>query len=167
MAIGHQVTTPINQDYYLSIGTLFTTPLPLISYLQASPNNYQIAHLNTPIAGAIPAINIKYNNIGIKKYNPAVALDVWGSINMSGALVLTSDSTLKTNIQTFTINATNKLKQFRPVTYEWIHKSDTGMYGTRYGFTAQQIQTVMPDLVKTGVDGIKTLNYTFSLYKLV
>ena len=32
------------------------------------------------------------------------------------------------------------------------------MYGTQYGFTAQQIESVMPDLVSSGKDGIKHLN---------
>jgi hypothetical protein len=71
----------------------------------------------------------------------------------------TSDSTLKTNIQPITTAALQKVMAFRAVSYEWITKKDTAMYGTQYGFTSQQIATVVPDLVKTDSLGLKSLNY--------
>jgi hypothetical protein len=155
-----------NRGYRISIGNSFdpVAQNALIAFLGPNPaasGTDNIAHLDPTIDAyqIIPAININTNNyIGVKKYEPQVALDVWGSIFASGSIT-SSDSTLKTNIHRIHINATQKLKQFRPVTYEWITKTDTAMYGTKYGFTAQQIESVMPDLVITETNGIKHLDY--------
>jgi hypothetical protein len=151
----------------ISIGSTGAPVGPLFSYFGASGgggiNVVRNAHTVPGIMNTnmIPAINVSNNQVAIKKYiADNVALDVNGSILMNGVLVLTSDSTLKTNIQPIPVSAADKIKQFRPVTFEWINKLDTAMYGTHYGFTAQQIESILPNLVKTGSDGIKTLNYT-------
>ena len=86
-------------------------------------------------------------------------LNVGGSIYSNGVL-LGSDSTLKTNIQSISSSwATQKIKNIRPVSYEWINPVDTLMYGTKYGFTAQQVETQIPNLVHTDSLGKKTLDY--------
>jgi hypothetical protein len=64
----------------------------------------------------------------------------------SGTLTSTnpSDSRLKTDIIDLSYGLSSILA-LRPVSYKW--KSDTVNQGTQYGFIAQEVQTVMPDLV--------------------
>jgi hypothetical protein len=66
-----------------------------------------------------------------------------------------SDARLKTDITDLGYGLSSILA-LRPVSYKW--KSDTVNQGTQYGFIAQEVQTVMPDLVKefeTTEDGEK------------
>lgn len=106
--------------------------------------------------GRDSSVNIR---VGILTTSPATALHVNGTITHAGLNQL-SDSTMKQIIQS--LNPTwsvNKLKQLRPVSYEWIYKSDTAMYGTKYGFIAQQVETVIPELIKTDSSGSKSMDY--------
>jgi hypothetical protein len=65
----------------------------------------------------------------------------------SGVLTSTnpSDSRLKIDITDLSYGLSSILA-LRPVSYKW--KLDTVNQGTQYGFIAQEVQTVMPDLVK-------------------
>jgi len=65
----------------------------------------------------------------------------------SGTLTSTnpSDSRLKTDIADLSYGLSSILA-LRPVSYKW--KSDTINQGTQYGFIAQEVQAVMPELVK-------------------
>ena len=70
---------------------------------------------------------------------------------MNGALVLTSDSTLKQNIQPLP-NALATIAQLQPKTFQFRTSEHPAMNlptGTHIGFLAQQVQTVLPDLVST------------------
>jgi hypothetical protein len=65
----------------------------------------------------------------------------------SGNLTSTnpSDARLKTDISDIDYGLSSIIA-LRPVSYKW--KSDKVNQGTQYGFIAQEVQTVMPDLVK-------------------
>jgi hypothetical protein len=65
----------------------------------------------------------------------------------AGALTSTnpSDARLKTDITDIGYGLSSILA-LRPVSYKW--KSDTVNQGTQFGFIAQEVQQVMPDLVK-------------------
>lgn len=56
-----------------------------------------------------------------------------------------SDQRLKTNIAPITYGL-NEILQLNPVTFNW--KEDRTKQGKQYGFIAQQVQQIMPDLVK-------------------
>jgi hypothetical protein len=64
-----------------------------------------------------------------------------------------SDINKKTNIETInsSIDIINKL---RGVSFDW---KDNGNHS--YGLIAQEVEQVIPDIVSTGPDGTKTLNY--------
>jgi len=97
-------------------------------------------------------------NVGIGTTSPAQALDVVGSIKSSvlgtgliysNAGVITStnpsDSRLKNDITDLQYGL-NEILQLRPVSYNW--KNDVINQGKQFGFIAQEVQEVMPELVK-------------------
>ncbi|WP_343635776.1 tail fiber domain-containing protein [Fluviicola sp.] len=146
-------------EYVVSIGNSYTGSAANIqSYVNGGGDLYT-AHTSLATANQdIPAINIDNSNkVAIKKYYAAASLDVWGTILQNGTSV-TSDSTLKHNIQDLTLNADSLLNLLRPRTFEWNTVQDTFMLGTQYGFIAQEFETVLPDLVKSGEDGIKHIS---------
>jgi hypothetical protein len=75
-----------------------------------------------------------------------------------------SDARLKTNVQTLS-NSLDKLLQLQPVEFDW--KEITPQYewfvekGITHsiGFIAQQVQTVIPELVLSRGDGYYTIDY--------
>jgi len=55
-----------------------------------------------------------------------------------------SDKRLKENINNLKFGL-NEILQLRPVSYNWIN--DTANQGTQYGFIAQEVQEIMPELI--------------------
>jgi hypothetical protein len=64
-----------------------------------------------------------------------------------------SDETKKTNIKTIT-DSINKVKSLRGVTFNW--KED---YRPSLGLIAQEVESVLPELIAVGPEGEKTLSY--------
>ncbi|MFM2306659.1 MAG: hypothetical protein RLZZ367_1328 [Bacteroidota bacterium] len=92
------------------------------------------------------------------------AVQTWdmcvASIKYSG-LTSRSDYRLKRDITEVKqeMNALDVVKQLRPVTYYW--KDERLPKNRRYGFIAQEVEKLVPDLVDTGIDSMQTksLNY--------
>ena len=72
-----------------------------------------------------------------------------------------SDASLKTNIQTVN-NATSIVKRMRGVSFQWQLSAigDTTMNGIHYGFIAQEMDSILPNVVRTNMDGLKSIAYT-------
>ena len=135
--------------------------------------------------------NISTGNIGIGTSSPYGRLTVWGldtasstltfnvvnnasttifavfdggNAQLSGTLTQSSDARLKTNIQSLDASTSlAAINSLTPVAYDWL---DPNKGGTRqYGFIAQQVQHVFPNLVSTTSataltpDGTLGLNY--------
>ena len=85
--------------------------------------------------------NIVNNN------NAGVYMDS-GSNSFTG----TSDERLKKNIEEIGDESNEKVKQLRPVTYQWKHQTHNK---SQAGFIAQEVEKVLPELVKENdsVDG--------------
>ena len=78
-----------------------------------------------------------------------------------------SDRNLKENIQSM-IGATSIVDQLNPVSFEW--KSDKNGTGTKYGFIAQEVQQVIPEIVSTdstGTIGLDTVSMIPFLVKAI
>ena len=85
-----------------------------------------------------------------------------GTITVNGTLNNTSDERLKENIQPIK-NALSDVAQLEGVSFDW---KDTGIRG--HGFIAQQIETVIPEVVDTDEEtGIKSVNYVGVIGHLV
>ena len=78
-----------------------------------------------------------------------------------------SDRNLKENIQSM-IGGTSIVDQLNPVSFEW--KSDKNGTGTKYGFIAQEVQQVIPEIVSTdstGTIGLDTVSMIPFLVKAI
>ncbi|MBU2416364.1 tail fiber domain-containing protein [Patescibacteria group bacterium] len=114
--------------------------------------------------------------VGIGNTAPAFALHVTGSdsattsvaafTNINGTCVInptnaalecSSDINLKKNINNIP-NALDTVSQLRGVTYNWNRESENDSY--HYGFIAQEVEQILPELVSIGFDGFKAVNYT-------
>ncbi len=82
-----------------------------------------------------------------------------GHVNpSSGAWAYSSDERLKKNIQTLP-NALEYIMKLRPVRYDWKTDVDSEN-GTQIGFIAQELEKYLPELVDTGLDGMKSITYS-------
>jgi hypothetical protein len=91
---------------------------------------------------------------GLTSQDP-IATDANGKI-VAG----TSDIRLKQNINNLT-NALDVVKNLRGVSFEYTEESNMGS-GIRFGFIAQEVQDIVPDMVRLRAkgDGMLNLNYT-------
>jgi len=111
------------------------------------------------------------NNFGIGTTTPGQLLTVAGTIQstdlLGGATTLStdangniirtpSDQKLKTNVETLT-SSLDKVKQLRGVSYKWIDEARFGS-SPEIGLIAQEVQTVVPEVVKDGGDYL-SVNY--------
>jgi hypothetical protein len=80
-------------------------------------------------------------------------LSVSGTITATGDITAFSDHRLKDNVETIT-EALYKVKQLRGVSY-----SSRLDYDTHIGVIAQEVERVVPEVVKTHPDGLKSVAY--------
>ncbi len=131
------------------------------SHSADQPSKMYFRQLNDAgTGGTVPLMmlsngNVLMNgNVGIGTTNPQYKLDVAGTIR--GSNVSPSDQRLKQNIQPLE-NALAKVEQLRGVSFEWKDKAQDA--GTQIGMIAQEVETVLPELVSTDGDGYKSLAY--------
>jgi hypothetical protein len=65
----------------------------------------------------------------------------------------TSDATLKTNVETLS-GSLDAVKSLRGVSFDWLENG-----GSEIGVIAQEVEAVLPDVVSTNDDGIKSVKY--------
>jgi len=78
-----------------------------------------------------------------------------GAIVSSSNITAYSDITLKKNIEVIP-NALDKVMQLRGVTFDRIDQEEDTRYA---GVIAQEVEKVLPEVVQTGEDGIKSVAY--------
>lgn len=92
--------------------------------------------------------------LGIGNTNPSYTLDVTGTIRATGSITENSDESLKENINTIE-NACGKISQIRGVEYNKI-----GEEAKKIGVIAQEVESVVPEVVTEDADGTKSVSYT-------
>ncbi|MGH1363215.1 MAG: tail fiber domain-containing protein [Calditrichia bacterium] len=106
------------------------------------------------------SIDMPLGRVGIGTDSPVQTLDVRGTIGSSGQ-VYHSDRRWKKNIVTFP-NALDAVMKLRGVIYEWRRNEFADRNfpdGTKVGVVAQEVEAVIPELVTTGEDGYKSVEY--------
>ena len=95
-------------------------------------------------------VNNKRNSLGTWLYNDGVAKKSSGA----GDWASTSDERLKKNINDLSVDALAVLNSLRPIEFKWkeeeLHKTPKDSDGNTYGFLADEIKSVMPQLVTEG-----------------
>jgi hypothetical protein len=107
-----------------------------------STNASRFLTFTSATSGSISAANVSSTKL---TFNPSTGLLTVVDINS------TSDLNLKENIKTIE-NSLNTLSQLRGVSFDW---KETGR--SSYGVIAQELEEILPDLVKNGE--VKSVNY--------
>lgn len=98
---------------------------------------------------------IKNGKVGINKVpGGSYELDVEGNI-LAREVHTNSDIRLKKNIHPIE-NALDTVMQLQGVTYEWNKGADTSR---KMGFIAQEVETIIPEVVTTDAQGYKAIQY--------
>lgn len=137
LTVGNTVTAPtVNTDVIIfDDGTRLTTNSP-----------------NVFIANTITAnLNITTSNITVT--NNATVGNITATLISATDFNTTSDVDLKINMQQIT-NSLDVIEQLTGFVFNW--KSDGK---TSYGVSAQQVEQILPDLVRVRDDGFKGVNY--------
>ena len=95
--------------------------------------------------------DVRFGSIGV-----GIAAPGSNNVVVQGNVTAYSDIRLKNNIETIT-DALNKITQVRGVTYTRTDMEDTLTRHT--GVIAQELESVLPEAVMTGSDGIKSVAY--------
>ena len=153
-----------------SAATGITNIPAIIGYLQTSTSGYTYGDIyfatRSVTTDTAPTERMRITsggNVGINTSSPSYTLDVNGTARFGSAIVASlgtglvyssggtltstnpSDQRLKNNIQSISYGLDEILK-LNPVTFNWIE--DKINQGKQYGFIAQEVQKIMPDLVK-------------------
>ncbi len=80
-----------------------------------------------------------------------------GNATLAGVLTQNSDATLKKNIEPIK-NASDLLQQLHGYRYQW--KDENADAEKQLGLLAQEVQKVLPELVKEGENGKLGVNYS-------
>jgi hypothetical protein len=102
------------------------------------------------VSGLQGALDGKFNTSG---GSLSGNLSVTGTITATGDITAFSDHRLKDNVETIT-EALYKVKQMRGVSY-----SSRLDYDLHIGVIAQEVERVVPEVVKTHPDGLKSVAY--------
>jgi len=98
-------------------------------------------------------VRIANGKVGIGTTNPTYKLDVAGTIRATGDVLAFSDRRVKENIKTIE-NASDKLLKLRGVEYNKIGETKKSI-----GVIAQEIEEVLPEVVSTDTNGMKSVAY--------
>jgi len=100
-------------------------------------------------------VDISTTRVGIGKTDPAYTLDVVGDVKASGDVLMFSDERMKTNIEPIP-NALEKVLQLSGVTFNKLDHHDDRRHT---GVIAQEVEKVLPEVVYTDKDGMKSVAY--------
>lgn len=123
----------------------------------ANPGEF---HIFDNTAGAQRMVIDDLGNVGFGRANPSVKLDVNGAVNCTGG-TCSSDIRWKKEVKQID-NALTNIKKLRGVTYFWRTNEFSDKDFTedkQIGVIAQEVEKVYPELVKTDIDGFKSMDY--------
>ncbi|GBG31518.1 Myelin regulatory factor-like protein [Hondaea fermentalgiana] len=100
-------------------------------------------------------------NLGLGTRWPSVKLDVNGGVQGTSAYSSASDRRWKKDIADLARNL-DRVRALRPVTFEFRHEAypeKSFDRGTQIGFVAQEVEKIVPEVVRTDAQGMKSVQY--------
>ncbi|MGC9472513.1 MAG: tail fiber domain-containing protein [Bacteroidales bacterium] len=97
----------------------------------------------------------------LKEPVEGIAMDINGNLRISEELITGSDIRFKTSVEPLD-HALDQVSLLQGVRYEWNREDFPGKHfseGKHIGLIAQDVEQVVPELVETGADGYKAVNY--------
>lgn len=95
-------------------------------------------------------------NVGIGTASPGYTLHVNGTAYATGAAGALSDVRHKKDVKSLKDGALELIGKLRPVSFQWKDPRDDGMKGEQFGFIAQEVEKILPQIVLTQNDEDKT-----------
>jgi hypothetical protein len=96
--------------------------------------------------------------VGINTPSPGYNLDVGGTIRATGDIIAYSDSNIKTNLVLID-NALEKVTQINGYTYQRTDLDEINNTIRRAGVIAQEVEKILPEVVHTEENGMKSVAY--------
>ena len=148
-------------------GTLGVTGTSLLNGAVTMNNTLGVTG-NTTIGGTLTVNNNSTLNGTLSVSNSATVggdMTVYGTGHFNGGSFSLSDVSLKTDIVPID-NALDKVMNLNGIYYNW---KDTSKFNDKHqvGLIAQDVEQVIPELVDTSLDGIKSVNYAQMVSVLV
>jgi len=132
-------------SYYLNYNNLSNTPTIALNLADDTSNNITMYPLfYEATSGTTEDI---YTSSTKLQYNPST-----GTLSATNLNSL-SDATKKTNIETID-NALDITTKLRGVRYDWIDNKKSSI-----GLIAQEVEEILPEIVETSSDNMKTIAY--------
>lgn len=149
----------IQTGYNIATGANYGTTFISGSGGNTTIGNFLSTNSISMFAGSA-AQYITNTGIGINKSNPSYPLDITGSMRVSGSYI-TSDMRYKKNIKSIS-NSLDIVKKLNGKSYDFdrIKFSKMGFDSVgSFGFLAQDVQKILPNLVKEDNEGFLSINY--------
>lgn len=150
-----------SRGYYSSVpasfGTAFGQYLNVNSYNSFVIGRYNVASGTTNSWNSSEPLLVAGNGKGSASTSNALTLLKNGNMTISGSLSQSSDMRLKQNVSPVK-GVLQKLTDIQPIYYEFVNK-ETHPGERQLGFSAQEVEKVFPELVRTDENDFLALNY--------
>ena len=122
---------------------------------------WDLAFRTVVSAPATPPLTMTPAGVGIGVTDPQYALHVAGTIAGSGPYQELSDGRLKQDVEPLS-GALAQVEALRPVTYRWTPEAHEALHtadGEHLGFIAQEVESLLPQVVSQDASGRRTMAY--------